>query len=235
MYFVLCFTSLSSAQTTEEAAFAVRPDRNYYTAEERGRLIVSVSEALAKTNLSAEVLTGGKRLGGPVAVTPGIVSLVDIPLTDLSAGENRVVCLLRAGGEVTAREQATIVKLPPKANEVKIDNVTGGLIVDGLPFFPFGFYCYSPVQPTLADEEIVKGFNMMSPYQDNNPKTIGERRAYMDRCAELGMKVHFQLLDVAGGGGVMASDPRKARDKRERLEKEIRAFRDHPALLAWYV
>jgi hypothetical protein len=232
---LLCLTCPCPAQPAEKAAFTVRPDRNYYTTEERGRLVVSVSEALAKTNLNAEVLKSGRRLGGPVAMKPGIVNLVEIPLKDFPVGENRVLCLLRADGEVTAREEATIVKLPPKDNEVKIDNVSGGLIVDGLPFFPFGFYCYSPVQPTLADEEIVKGFNVMSPYQSNNPKTIAERRAYMDRCAELGMKAHFQLLDVAGGGGVMASDPRKARDKREQLGKEIRAFRDHPALLAWYI
>ena len=76
------------------------------------------------------------------------------------------------------------------------------MIVNRRQFFPFGFYCYSPVSPTLPEEEIVKGFNMISPYQTILPETLKERKAYMDRCAELGMKVHYNLLSLSGGGGV---------------------------------
>jgi len=43
---------------------------------------------------------------------------------------------------------------------------------------------------------------MISPYQKILPETLNERKAYMDRCAELGMKVHYNLLSVSGGGGV---------------------------------
>ena len=49
---------------------------------------------------------------------------------------------------------------------------------------------------------MVKGFNLISPYQKILPETLSERKAYMDRCAELGMKVHYNLLSVSGGGGV---------------------------------
>ena len=95
-----------------------------------------------------------------------------------------------------------LIILNYKPNEVKTDRLTGGLIVNRRQFFPFGFYCYSPVYPTLPEEEVVKGFNMISPYQKIMPETLNERKAYMDRCAGLGMKVHYNLLSVSGGGGV---------------------------------
>ncbi|MFZ0280661.1 MAG: hypothetical protein WAL29_03360, partial [Bacteroidales bacterium] len=130
----------------------------------------------------------------------------------------------------------TLTVLSPKDNEVKTDRLTGGLIVNRRVFVPFGFYCYSPVYPTLPEEETVKGFNMISPYQKILPETFNERKSYMDRCAELGMKVHYNLLSVSGGGGVSSLIEGITEDqKRERLKAEISAFRDHPALLAWYI
>jgi hypothetical protein len=57
-----------------------------------------------------------------------------------------------------------LIVLNHKSNEVKTDRLTGGLIVNRRAFIPFGFYCYSPVYPTLPEEEVVKGFNMTSPY-----------------------------------------------------------------------
>jgi len=129
-----------------------------------------------------------------------------------------------------------LIVLSYKSNEVKTDRFTGGLIVNKLPFFPFGFYCYSPVYPSLPEEEVVKGFNVISPYQKIVPETLNERKAYMDRCAELGMKVHYNLLSVSGGGGVGSKIEGLSDDeKRERLISEIKTFRDHPALLGWYI
>ncbi|MBK9391119.1 MAG: hypothetical protein IPN68_13355 [Bacteroidetes bacterium] len=124
--------------------------------------------------------------------------------------------------------------LPYKPNEVKTDRLTGGLIVNRKPFFPFGFYCYSPVNLKLPEEEIIKGFNMMSPYQKIHPQTISERKAYMDRCAEIGMKVHYNLLSVSASTGPKA-DTIPEEEKTRRLITEIKAFMNHPALLGWYI
>jgi hypothetical protein len=58
----------------------------------------------------------------------------------------------------------------------------------------------------------------------------------MDRCAGLGMKVHYNLLSVSGGGGVGSKiEGLSDEEKRERLINEIKTFRDHPALLGWYI
>ncbi|MGE5419945.1 MAG: hypothetical protein ACM3UT_07145, partial [Chloroflexota bacterium] len=131
---------------------------------------------------------------------------------------------------------ARVTILPYKSNEVKADRLTGGLIVNKLPFFPFGFYTYSPVDRALPEEEIIRGFNMISPYQKIMPETFEERKAYMDRCAQIGMKVHYNLLSVSGGGGVSSRiDGITYEEKQKRLLQEIAAFRDHPALLGWYI
>src|SRR5665811_1626808 len=68
------------------------------------------------------------------------------------------------------------------------------------------------------------------------PETLNERKTYMDRCAQLGMKVNHNLLSVSGSGGVGSKiDDITNEEKRKRLIAEIITFRDHPALLGWYV
>ncbi|NMC40663.1 MAG: hypothetical protein GYA43_05750 [Bacteroidales bacterium] len=132
------------------------------------------------------------------------------------------------------RGELLILKYKP--NEVKTDRLTGGLIVNRLPFFPFGFYTYFPVHPTLPEEEVVKGFNLMSPYQRLLPETMDQRKAYMDRCAQIGMKVNYNLVSMAGGGGVnQGNNDLNGEEKRKLLINEVCTFMNHPALLAWYI
>jgi hypothetical protein len=152
-------------------------------------------------------------------------------------GDHYFRCQLKDGTGTIVIDTLILIRiLPPRLNAVKIDQLTGTLIVGGLPFIPFGFYAYSPVQPTLPEEEVVRGFNMISPYQKIMDKTFKARKAYMDRCAALGMKVNYNLLSVAGGGGVgSARMAMNDADRRELLIREVKAFRDHPALLAWYI
>ena len=108
---------------------------------------------------------------------------------------------------------------------LKLTNLPVDLLSIRRIFFPFGFYCYSPVHPLLPEEEVVKGFNMISPYQKILPETLNERKAYMDRCAQIGMKVHYNLLSVSGGGGVSSKTEDLSEDeKRELLITEIKDF-----------
>ncbi len=141
---------------------------------------------------------------------------------------------LENGGLVAKEGDIHITRLPAKANAVQIDELTGGLIVDGLPFFPFGFYCGHVGD--ISEKEVVHGFNMIGPYQSNLPNGLAERKAYMDRCAELGMHVQYGVNSLIGSGhngakGLGMSEE----DKLALLKSEIIAFRDHPALLSWYI
>jgi hypothetical protein len=169
---------------------------------------------------------------------PGMgISRIPVDLTTIS-GSQKIDAEIRINGQDQnpVKISCNLVILPHKPNEVKTDRLTGGLVVNGRQFFPFGFYCYSPVYPTLPEEEVVRGFNMISPYQKILPETLSERKAYMDRCAELGMKVNYNLLSVSGGGGVGSKIEGLSDElKRERLISEIKTFMDHPALLGWYI
>lgn len=127
-----------------------------------------------------------------------------------------------------------VVRLQDKDHTVQIDLLTGGLLVDRAPFFPFGFYC-GPVGD-LPEREVVHGFNLLGPYQHNLPEGLPERKAYMDRCAQVGMKVQYSVNSLIGSGhngsrGLDKSDE----EKLQLLKSEVLAFRDHPALLSWYI
>lgn len=236
----LCAGMLLAVAPVE--AFQVVAARSFYMDETTATLLLYdvpgdiPDDMTDDEELRATVHIHGRDLPA-VDVQPGRYLSVSLSIDTLPQGDTDVTVRLRADGRDLGTADAVITRRPPKANAVQIDRMGGGLIVDGLPLFPFGFYCYSPVQPTLAEEEVVRGFNLMSPYQSNDPQTVDERRRYMDRAATLGLKVHFQLLRVAGGGGVSlgAAQDTSAARRRAWLQAEVEAFRDHPALLAWYI
>lgn len=231
----LCIPQASAEMGESPRSLEACTRLDYYTTEADGQIVLQVPDTLADAALSVQLLRKRHHILTGYPVDERRPALIPFPLGALREGKTVLTCRLVADGSIWAETKVPVVKRRPKANAVKVDRLTGALMVDDLPFFPFGFYCYSPVQPTLAVEEIVKGFNMMSPYQPNDPESLPERRKYMDRCAKLGMKVHYQLLSIAGGGGVYSADAKEAAQKRALLEAEVKAFRDHPALLAWYI
>jgi hypothetical protein len=234
---VLSINQEAPGQSVDSNSFKINTRLSFYSFEKSGEFLLHVPAALSQKFLSITIMNGedtitswnGKPSGSilriPFSINP-VPSCYDITALISAAA--------RPGLKYTA--SAKLIILAYKPNEVKTDRLTGGLIVNRRQFFPFGFYCYSPVHPTLPEEEVVKGFNMISPYQKINPETLNERIAYMNRCAELGMKVHYNLLSVSGGGGVGSKiDGISDEEKRKRLIAEIRTFMDHPALLGWYI
>lgn len=228
------------SQTVDSTSFSIYTRQSFYSYEENGEMLVKVPINLINSNL--------------------IIRLIDFPDTIAKWNGKATKEVLRVPFSIKSKRSefniraeirtywpgsdkiklftasTTLLILPYKPNEVKTDKLTGGLIVNRRQFFPFGFYCYSPVYTTLPEEEAVRGFNMISPYQKILPETLRERKKYMDRCAQLGLKVHYNLLSVSGGGGVGSKmEGYTEAQKREFLINEIKTFMDHPALLAWYI
>ena len=242
LYFVLPVVVILSChniycQPIDSTSFKLYPRFSFYSYEKDGEFLLHVPENLKQSSLSVTIKTGEKTIvlwnGKPGK------SILRIPFAiELSPSVYRTTAgiSMQSGSQIIYQAATELIILSYKANEVKTDRLTGGTIVNRRQFFPFGFYCYSPVSPTLPEEEIVKGFNMISPYQTILPETLKERQAYMDRCAELGMKVHYNLLSVSGGGGVDSRIAGLTTDeKKQRLIEEIKTFMNHPALLAWYI
>ena len=228
------------AQIIDTTSFKLISRQSFYSSEKSAELLLSIPKNISHNILYVRLINNGNIIfDGKVKTEKGL-SRIPVDLSVINPPgkiEAEISTELNTSfSAIKYISKCDLVILPHKANEVKTDRLTGGLIVNGRPFFPFGFYCYSPVYPTLPEEETVRGFNMISPYQKILPETFQERKAYMDRCAQLGMKVHYNLLSVSGGGGVGSKmEGFTAAQKRELLIAEIKTFQDHPALLAWYI
>lgn len=226
---VLVFPGYAPAQDAP-SLMTVQPGRAPYTSETRGLLLVTPSDQLKGKALTLDVLLGDKQLALQYRLEAGTRAAIPLSLDAFAEGDNAITCRLTGDGQELATTTVTLTKLAPKPNEVKIDNVNQGLIVDGRPFLPVGFYCDSSFG-TLPEEESVNGFNMISPYwsqsKPRTPDEIAQIREKMDRCASVGMMVNYHIeracINLEG----------KALE--DAIRPEIEAFRDHPALLCWYI
>jgi hypothetical protein len=235
LFLIVTFISVLNGQSDNPASFPTATRYSFYTNEKRAEILVHVPSDLKMSRVSVLISLDGISLNEWNGIPGKEIISIGFVLND-SIKSGTISTKITTGRASDYTSQCEFVRLIHKPNEVKTDRLTGGLIVNGRQFFPFGFYCYSPVYPTLPEEEVVKGFNMISPYQKIFPGTLGERKAYMDRCACIGMKVHYNLLSVSGGGGIGSkTDSLTKEQKRAYLINEIKTFMDHPALLAWYI
>ncbi|MCX6334892.1 MAG: hypothetical protein NT092_11420 [Bacteroidia bacterium] len=224
------------SQHVDSTSFTLNSRLSFYSYENSAEMLLHVPQNMIYNRLGVSLVSGGNELITWEGV-PG-KKIVRIKFSfDLVPSINKINATIKVSGKSTIYySSAELIILGYKPNEVKTDRFTGGLIVNKRQFFPFGFYTYTPVHTTLPEEEVVKGFNMISPYQRILPETFPARKEYMDRCARLGLKVHYNLLSVSGGGGVSSKlEGLSDLQKKELLISEIKAFRDHPALLAWYI
>jgi hypothetical protein len=229
--------SITNGQTPDTSAIKIYTRFSFYSYEKKGEFLLHVPAELMQSTFTVTITSGDKLLtswkgkpGRSIFRIPFDISLLPAVYKSTAA----ITSSFRS--RINYSASTDLVILPYKPNEVKTDRLTGGMIVNRRPFFPFGFYCYSPVSPTLPEEELISGFNMISPYQTILPETLSERKAYMDRCAEIGMKVHYNLLSLSGGGGVDSKIIGLGEEeKKTRLIEEIKTFMNHPALLAWYI
>jgi hypothetical protein len=228
-------------QSVDSSSFTLNPRLSFYSNEKKVEILLHTPPTMAYKQLNIKLFNSGRIIYELKKKVDKETIVLPVELSSINTSANieariEVIRIDSAASDLKYFSQCNLRVLPHKSNEVKTDRLTGGLIVNGKQFFPFGFYCYSPVYPTLPEEEAVRGFNMISPYQKILPETLPERKAYMDRCAQLGMKVHYNLLSVCGGGGVGSRlEGLSDSQKRDLLIKEITTFMDHPALLAWYI
>jgi hypothetical protein len=229
------FSSMGSlAQGSDYEAFS-RLD--YYTTETEGEIAIFVPESKQEMSITVDLAFEFEFLIKGAVAFPGHYIPVGYPMSRLHSGDNEITVSFYENEKWVDSRKVNVVLRESSPNEVKIDRLTGTMIADGLPFFPVGFYCGWPSSVTMPEEEAVRGFNLLSPYWSIDKKGRKDRLEFMDRCAELGIKVNYNLCSVAGGGGVTSSHgiPMSREEKMKLLRKEVETMRNHPALLAWYI
>jgi hypothetical protein len=232
IYFMLLLAMLARMDGLSQQA-KLFSKYNYYTVEKEVVIMAELPKKLLAGPYKLSVFNKNNLIAETALLKDNFL-VAKIALADFELGTTPLLCKLADKNTIIQTDTIDITRLQPKSNEVKIDLQTGGLIADGLPFFPFGFYCKPAGH--LPEQEITHGFNLIAPYQSNLDDTYKERKANMDRCAQFGMKVQYSVNSLIGSGhnGAKGLD-RSEEEKEAILRKEIIAFRDHPALLSWYI
>ena len=152
-----------------------------------------------------------------------------MPVKSLRMGRQKVgvAAYGEDGGVLGAAETAfTRVERLPKMS-VWFDG-QGRAIVDGKPFFPLGMYWGAITTNKL--EIYAKGpFNCLMPYNAPNSKEL------MDLCHERGLKVIYSVKDIYSGTRWAPRGIRTEADEVAYITNRVARFKDHPALLAWYL
>jgi len=207
----------------------IAPGRSPYMAESQGEALVRLVGAPTGDLRVAVEGPGGPLHGGPIAA--GETLAVPLDLSALPQGRSELSATLYRGTERLGRARCDLYRLPPKDAAVVIDNRSHGLVCRGLPFIPVGMYTDFRIAQKVAEVEAPYGFTVMGPYITpdiaDRRKMRDEVRALFDRCAALGMYVHFDVR--------AASRPPQTEETWAWLKEEIDAVRDHPALLAYYL
>lgn len=101
------------------------------------------------------------------------------------------------------------------------------LLVDGKPFFPLGMYWSSITEEDVklyADSK----FNCLMPYGSPNQQQ-------MDLTHQHGLKVIYSIKDWYADSRYCPKTICNKDDEERAVRARVRQYRDHPALLAWYL
>jgi hypothetical protein len=154
---------------------------------------------------------------------------IEIPVAELPHGDYEIEVRLepRTGGDPLSVKNLLFSRTAKLSAGTSFIDEHNRLIVNGKPFFPLGMY-WGQVDAPQLDVYADSPFNCLMPY--GAPDKNG-----MDLCEKKGLKVIYSVKDIYSG---MASCPPSIKteaDEEVFVKGKTEAFRDHPALLAWYV
>ena len=187
-------------------------DRSFYTRESEAKVFVDAPEG-TPVRLALEGCVHQEVL--PAS------GLIPIDLSSLAIG--RYPVQVNVGGR---QVELILQKLAPKKNAVKINRIHRILLVDGRPYMPFGITGSARRSIT---EQAKMGFDCaFAPmHRDFDEKSQKQMREALDTAQTCGTKI------------ILWYGNHKLRDDMAKYEAEllrmVEMFKDHPALLAWWV
>ena len=164
-------------------------------------------------------------------VASGLVTL-RVPAQGLAPGRYTLVVTLKNDGKEVVAAKLPVRKLAKAPGcEVRVDEQLN-LVVDGKPFFPFGFMGAGDSTYVAA-----KGFNTLHNYNVHH-LTPDKAREYLDTIHAAGLKVFFgpyRKLKQGFFGFEGEAKPGISDRELEGVKDYVRALMDHPAVLGWYL
>ncbi len=153
---------------------------------------------------------------------------LEFPTGQLAPGEYRLAVRL-AGPDGAELQTAShrLVRVPDDFKPRCAVDEHRRLLVDGKPFFPIGMY-WSSINEEDLQLYAQSKFNCLMPY--GSPST-----AQMDLAHKHGLKVIYSIKDWYAGSRYCPQSIKTAEDEERHVRARVRQFRDHPALLAWYL
>ncbi|NPV47953.1 MAG: hypothetical protein HPY69_13410 [Armatimonadetes bacterium] len=205
------------------------PGRVPFARGEQGLVLANADEGVGEGIRLVLESEGRKLAEGPAL--PGKRTEMRVPLDRFPLGFTTVRGTLYRGAEKLGSATCEVLLAEPNPNGVAIDHRSHTLRVKGLPFVPQAAYADIQSVDEMIEQEAQQGFNLVSPYLSND---IATRRAsreqfrrFMDRCAQLGIYVQLGML--------LASHEPQDEEKWAFVKEEVEYFRDHPALLTYYL
>ena len=190
---------------------------------------------LADLRLQAVLLTaaGGSPLAQSETKPAGEQNRVELARLalkpdNLAPGEYRVqIALLDANGKTLQTDEHELTCTPQAFQPKSCIDPHRRLLVDGKPFFPLGMY-FSGMKEDELRQYADSRFNCLMPYGSPN-------RQQMDLADELGLKVIYSIKDWYHGSRWCPKSITSPDDEEPMVRARVQEFRDHPALLAWYL
>ncbi len=194
--------------------------------------------------LRAEVIADGNSLK---TVTSAVSNLqAEADLSGLPVGEVEMKLTLLDPKENQPLSEKTVpltvvsADRPIPANACLIDD-KGRAILNGKPYLPVGLYIDNFIKEDL-DRIGASPFNCIMPYHvkvgrfdKTQHPTIETIRECLDYSHDKGLKIIFGAQWVHEGTRNALTSWMGAQGETEVITKAVETFKDHPALLAWYL
>ena len=156
------------------------------------------------------------------------VTTLEFPARQLPVGQYQLIVRL-FGPEGNELQSAVhrLARLPDDFQPRSTIDQHRRLLVDGEPMFPLGMY-FSSIREEELKVFAQSKFNCLMAY-------ASPTAAQMDLADRHGIKVIYSIKDWYFGSKYCPPDIRSIADEEPKIRERVRQFRDHPALLAWYL
>ena len=181
----------------------------------------------ARLSPAAEKKTIWESTGRFDAAQPDLLD-VAVPVNGLPVGQyDFALRLLGPEGRELQAVHHTLTRVPDDFRPKSAIDEHRRLQVDGKPFFPLGMY-FSNINEADLKVYSQSKFNCLMPYG-------APTKPQMDLAQQYGLKVIYSIKDWYAGSHHCPKSIRSQADEEPQIRERVRQFRDHPALLAWYL